>query len=106
MANEPRKYKYVVKTGRFFGVGRLPAGTEVELTEAEASGFADLLEPVDRKRRIPLKNELGAEVPEDLKIFKEKTGSAEQPEGMTDKERKDKKAAEGKSTKTPGALGG
>lgn len=103
---EEKKFKYVVKAGHTFGVDSLPAGSEVELTEREASGFADLLEPVDRKHPIPLKNELGAEVPEDLKIFKEgKHEKAEQPEGDTDKERKDKKAAEGKSTRTPGVGG-
>ena len=73
--------KYRVKPGKTFGAGgRYPAGSVVELTEVEAKGFLDKLEPVANDatvglvnevldQPVGLKNELGAEVPEDLKIM-------------------------------------
>jgi hypothetical protein len=40
------KRTYRVKSGKTFGVGNSPAGTLVELTEAEAAGLLDFVEPV------------------------------------------------------------
>lgn len=74
--------KYRVKQGKKFGSGgQYPAGTILELTEAEAKGFKDKLElaPDDAlvgstqevvpHEDLQFKNELNAEVPEELKIM-------------------------------------
>lgn len=86
--------KYRVKAGKSFGPGgRYPAGTVLELTEAEAQGFKDKLErvadsaPVGLINEIKpdepvgLKNELGAEVPEELKILPQE--KQEQPPAVS-----------------------
>ncbi len=75
---------YRVKTGKTFGPGgRYPAGTILELTEAEAKGFEDKLEraadtalPGSTQEIVPdepvqFKNELNVEVPDDLKLLHE-----------------------------------
>lgn len=74
--------KYRVKQGKKFGSGgQFPAGTILELTEEEASGFMDKLEPaldsalvgstqeVVPHEDLQFKNELGVEVPEELKLM-------------------------------------
>lgn len=58
---EPKRIKFVVRQGRVFGQDRKRQGTEVELTVAEASAFADKLEPVDRGYVLPT-----AATPEEL----------------------------------------
>lgn len=74
--------KYRVKKGKKFGSGgQFTAGMIIELSEEEASGFLDKLEPApdnalvgSTQEVVPheepgFKNELDAEVPEDLKIM-------------------------------------
>src|SRR5687767_388073 len=74
--------KYRVKQGKKFGSGgQYPAGTILELTEAEAKGFMDKLEPAPNDalvgstqevvphEELQFKNELGVEVPDDLKLM-------------------------------------
>lgn len=74
--------KYRVKTGKSFGPGgRYPAGTILELTEAEARGVEDKLERVEDTalpgstreivpdEPIQFRNDLGVEVPPDLKLM-------------------------------------
>jgi hypothetical protein len=73
--------KYRVRSGKTFGPGgRFPAGTVLELTEAEATPFKDKLARVTDNapvglvnevldQPIGLRNELGAEVPEDMKLL-------------------------------------
>lgn len=76
---------YRVRTGKTFGPGgRFPAGTILELTEAEAKGFEDKLEraadtalPGSMQEVVPdepvqFKNELSVEVPDDLKLMPKK----------------------------------
>jgi len=85
--------KYRVRSGKTFGPGgRFPAGTVLELTEAEARGFEDKLKLVAEGTQIGLindvldqpiglRNELGTEVPEELKILPpEEPVSTETPE--------------------------
>lgn len=52
-SEKPKKYKFVVKAGRTFGVDRQGPGTVVELTVREALAFADLLEPEERNKALP-----------------------------------------------------
>jgi hypothetical protein len=86
--------KYRVRSGKTFGPGgRFPAGTVLELTEAEFRGFEDKLERVHKAtlpglvnevldQPIGLRNELGAEIPEDMKLLtqEEPPVSTETPE--------------------------
>ncbi len=69
---------YKVKPGKSFGPGGCyPAGTILELTKVEAEGFLDKLERVTTVTPVPqpqpapvgLQNELGAHVPDELKIL-------------------------------------
>jgi hypothetical protein len=53
MAEEAKK-KYKVKPGMVFGHNpEYKAGEEVELTEKEAAGFLDILEPADAPKEAP-----------------------------------------------------
>lgn len=94
--------KYRVKQGQKFGPGgRYPAGTILELSEREAKPFADKLERVEdtalagsTRAVVPhedpqFQNELGVEVPEDLKIM---PGTVNDPD--LDVEDKDEPEAE------------
>ena len=108
--------KFRVKPGKSFGPGgRFPAGTVLELTEAEAKGFEDKLERVVEGTQIGLinevldqpiglRNELGAEVPEELKILPpeepvstetEEPGEHEKPTAKPKPRTQRKKAGEG-----------
>jgi hypothetical protein len=50
---EPVREVFVVRQGQTFGLKRLRAGTEVELTVEEAIPFSDKLEPKDRNSVLP-----------------------------------------------------
>lgn len=52
-SDEPKKVKFVVKSGQTFGLNRLGAGSKIELTVAEALPFADKLEAEDRNTVLP-----------------------------------------------------
>ena len=99
--------KYRVRQGKKFGPGgRFPAGTILEMSEREAKPFLDILEPapssalvgstqeVVSHEELGLKNELGAEVPDDLKIMPgvinldEDTSAAEPSEDTEEEEEK------------------
>lgn len=110
--------KYRVKQGKKFGPGgRYPAGTILEMSEREAKPFADILEPapdsalVGSKQEVvphePLqfKNELGVEVPEDLKMMPgvlDPTAPGEEDESVSElpkEETKTGRKTAGKSTR-------